>query len=109
MEAGEDLSTTFNFETEVIYWRGPAPFFYAPIPPDQIEAVRPVARAATYGWGCVPVIATVGGVTFKTSLFPKDGTYLVPLKVAVRRQIEITAGDRVAVELTIEGRATPQI
>ena len=71
---------------------------------DQVEALRQAARAATYGWGVVPVEATINDVTFTTSLFPKDGTYLVPLKDAVRRKTNITAGDTVSVELTIRPR-----
>jgi hypothetical protein len=91
-----------RFETSVIYWRGPSPFFYAPLPPDEAERLRRVSRAVTYGWGMVPVEAKIGDVVFKTALFPKDETYLLPLKDAVRRKTEITAGDRIAVELTIQ-------
>ena len=99
-QAGESL-LQISFEASVIYWRGPAPFFYAPIPAVHVEEVRRAARLATYGWGCVPVEAEVGGVAFTTALFPKDGTYLLPLKVAVRRQTNITAGDLIAVDMTI--------
>jgi hypothetical protein len=55
----------------------------------------------TYGWGVIPVEATVGGVVFTTSLFPKDGTYLLPLKDAVRQKTNITAGDTISVDMTI--------
>ncbi len=103
MNRGEVLLEV-SFETTVIYWRGPAPFFYAPIPEGLAETVRKAARVATYGWGCVPCEAEVGGVPFTTALFPKDGTYLLPLKVAVRRKAEITAGDLVQVAMTIRGR-----
>jgi hypothetical protein len=96
--------TRFTFETEVIHWRGPAPFFYAPVPAALAHEVRAVAKAVTYGWGVVPVEATVGGVTFTTSLFPKDGTYLLPLKDAVRNDAGVTAGDVVAVEMTVAAR-----
>lgn len=91
----------FSFEATVIHWRGPSPFFYAPLPPAQAEEVRRVARFVTYGWGVIPVEATIAGVTFTTSLFPKDGTYLLPLKDAVRRKTGVTAGDAIAVEMTL--------
>ena len=91
-----------SFEATVIYWRGPSPFFYAPLPAADAEKIQRVAKYVTYGWGVIPVEATVGGVTFKTSLFPKDGTYLLPLKVAVRRKADITAGDVVSVEMTLQ-------
>ena len=44
-------------------------------------------------------------LTFTTALFPKDGTYLLPLKVAVRRKINVTAGDTVAVAMTVAAKA----
>ena len=101
MNGESDDPLHYAFEAEVIYWRGPAPFFYAPMPPEDAARLAPIAKSVTYGWGVIPVMATVGGVTFKTSLFPKDGTFLVPLKVAVRRKTEITAGDKVHVDMTI--------
>lgn len=99
----EDCAVRFEFESAVIYWRGPQPYFYAPVPPEHVDDLRRVARLVTYGWGCVPVEATVGGVAFRTSLFPKDGTYLLPIKAAVRRKTGITAGDVIAVDIKIEG------
>ena len=71
-----------KFSATIIEWRGPAPYFYAPLPQDAAEAVRGVAKGASYGWGVVPVRAVVGGVEFTTSLFPRDGTYLLPLKTS---------------------------
>lgn len=91
----------FRFEATVIDWRGPSPFFFAPIPQELVDELRQVARVVTYGWGMIPVEATIGGVAFKTSLFPKDDTYLLPIKVAVRRRTGVTAGDRIAVEMTV--------
>jgi hypothetical protein len=71
MGARKTSQVRFKFDTTIIEWRGPAPFFYAPIPQEHVEELRAVAKAVSYGWGCVPVEATVGGVTFTTSLFPK--------------------------------------
>jgi len=101
MRSDEDAVARFRFDAEIIHWRGPSPFFFAPAPADQVEALRQAARLATYGWGVVPVEAAIDGVTFRTSLFPKDGTYLVPIKDAVRRETNVTAGDTISVELTI--------
>ena len=89
------------FETTIIEWRGPAPFFFAPVPEEHVAAVRSAARLASYGWGVVPVTAVIGGVSFATSLFPRDGGYLLPLKDKVRRAAGVTLGDRVRVAMTI--------
>jgi hypothetical protein len=94
----------FAFDATVIYWRGPAPFFYAPVPPAEAEEIRRASRLVSYGWGVIPVEATIGGVTFTTSLFPKNGTYLVPLKDAVRKPSGITADDTIHIELTLRPR-----
>ncbi|WP_296600747.1 DUF1905 domain-containing protein [Phenylobacterium sp.] len=90
-----------SFAAEVIVWRGPAPYFFAPLPADGAEEIRRVARAASYGWGVIPVEATIGEAVFTTSLFPRDGTYLLPLKDAVRHKANVTAGDRIAVEMIV--------
>jgi len=94
----------FSFDSEVIYWRGPAPFFYAPMPAEAAQEVRRASKLVSYGWGVIPVEVTIGDITFTTSLFPKDGTYLVPLKDAVRKPSGITAGDTVHIELTLKPR-----
>lgn len=89
------------FETQVIHWRGPSPFFFAPLPTAEADEVRRVSRAVTYGWGVIPVEAQVGPAAFTTSLFPKDDGYLLPLKDAVRRKANVTAGDTIAVTMII--------
>jgi hypothetical protein len=91
----------FEFEAEVIYWRGPSPFFFAPLPKHDAEEIRRISREVTYGWGVIPVEAVIGGVAFRTSLFPKEDTYLLPLKVDVRRKIDVTAGDTISVEMIV--------
>ena len=90
-----------EFTGEVIEWRGPAPFFYVAIPQDESDAIGSVATAFTYGWGVIPVRAVVAGIEFTTSLFPRHGGYLLPLKDAVRRPAGIGVGDRVAVVMTL--------
>ncbi|MEU6194938.1 DUF1905 domain-containing protein [Streptomyces sp. NPDC047061] len=91
----------FEFGGCVVEWRGPAPYYFVPVPEEECEEIRAVAGMASYGWGVVPVEATVGGVVFQTSLFPKDGGYLLPLKNAVRRPAGLGAGDAVTVGLRV--------
>ncbi|MGO1173277.1 MAG: DUF1905 domain-containing protein [Actinomycetaceae bacterium] len=91
-----------EFSGEIIHWRGPAPFLFVPVPPGAREDIRSVAREVSYGWGVIPVTARIGGTTFTTSLFPRDGGYLVPVKVAVQRVEEVDLGDTVTVHLTID-------
>jgi hypothetical protein len=97
-----DSLPRFEFEAEILYWRGPSPFFFAPIPPRHVAELRRAARFVTYGWGMVPVEARINGVAFQTSLFPKDEGYLLPIKAEVRRKTNITAGDSISVEMEVQ-------
>ncbi|WLW50603.1 DUF1905 domain-containing protein [Streptomyces sp. YU58] len=89
------------FAGPVIEWRGPAPYYFVVVPDEESADIREVAAMATYGWGVVPVAARIGGTSFETSLFPKDGGYLLPLKKAVRTPQGLAAGDDVSVEMTV--------
>ena len=91
----------FAFAGRVIEWRGPAPYYYLPVPEEESADIREVAAMATYGWGVIPVVARIGDLEFKTSLFPKDGAYLLPLKDAVRKPQNITDGDEIAVRMSL--------
>lgn len=93
-----------RFTGTVIEWRGPAPFFFVALPPDLVETVRRAARLASYGWGVVPVQASVNDTAFTTSLFPKDGGYLLPLKVVVRKNAGVVLGDTVTVDIKVAAR-----
>ncbi|MBA4293088.1 DUF1905 domain-containing protein [bacterium] len=79
----------FTFTAETIEWRGPPPYMFLPIPPDISAQIKSIAAELTYGWGVIPCTATIGSTTFTTSLFPKDGAYLLPVKVAVQRAEQI--------------------
>nr|WP_314258256.1 DUF1905 domain-containing protein [uncultured Devosia sp.] len=95
------MPTELRFDTQIIHWRGPAPFFYAPVPPEQVEVISNAARSVSYGWGMIPVDVTIGDLTFYTALFPKDGGYLLPLKAAIRTKLGITVGDMISVALKL--------
>lgn len=87
---------------EVWEWRGPAPYHFVTVPPHQAEVIADVAADVTYGWGMIPVAGRVGATRFTTSLWPKAGAYVIPLKDAVRRAEGIALGDVVSVELHID-------
>ena len=93
---------TLKFAGRIWYWRGPAPWYFVSVPRKHSLAIRALATALTYGWGVIPVAARIGEVTFETSLFPKDGGYLLPLKDAVRKPAGITVGDEISVEMTVK-------
>jgi hypothetical protein len=105
MESEMQPLAEIAFAGTVIEWRGPAPFLFVAVPEDQVSELRYAARLASYGWGVVPVSAVINDAAFTTSLFPRDGGYLLPVKVAVQKSAKVGLGDRVQVRITVVDRA----
>lgn len=93
----------FTCTGPVVEWRGPAPFWFLAISAEDSEDIKEAARGLEY-WGQVAVEVRIGGTDFTTALFPKDGHYLLPLRVAVRRTAGIEPGDEVTAQLSLADR-----
>ncbi len=91
-----------EFSGELWFWRGPAPFHFVTVPDPECAALESAASAVTYGWGMVPVVARIGRTEWATSLWPKDGGYIVPVKAAVRSAERLAVGDLAAVALHVD-------
>jgi hypothetical protein len=91
-----------SFDGEIWYWRGPSPFHFVTVPTEESDQIHAVSALVTYGWGAVPVAARVGDTRWMTSLFPKDGGYLVPIRASVRLAEGLELGDEIRVTLTID-------
>jgi hypothetical protein len=85
---------------ELVEWRGPSPFYFVPLPPDAADLVDEVKAAVVY-WGVVPVRAWIGDTEFTTAMFPREKTWFLPVKAAVRRAEALELGDVVDVRLQV--------
>jgi hypothetical protein len=92
----------FRFTGQVIEWRGPAPFYFIEVPAKYSPEIKAIAADKSYGWGVLHAMVSIKDQTFKTALFPKQGLYLIPLKIAVRTPLGIDLGDTVKVELNFD-------
>ena len=90
-----------QFTGNMFEWRGPSPFYFVRVPDGEAARIAEVASMVTYGWGVIPVTVTVGPTTATTSLFPKDGGYLVPIKNSLRIPEKLSVGDTASVFLDI--------
>ena len=90
-----------EFESRIWYWRGPAPWFFVTVPDKQCNDLRAISGFVTYGWGMIPAKVRIGKTEWTTSLFPKDGTYIVPIKASVRKAEDLEEGDKVTVQLEV--------
>lgn len=90
-----------EFSGEIWFWRGPAPWFFVTVPEDHSRDIKAISGSVTYGWGVIPAQVTIGSTLWKTSLFPKDDLYLVPVKASVRKAEQLEEGDAVTVRLEV--------
>jgi hypothetical protein len=90
-----------EFAGEIWFWRGPAPWYFVSVPEPECSELKAVSGAVTYGWGMIPVTVRIGKTQYKTSLWPKEGSYIVPIRAAVRKAEKVEEGDTVTVQLIV--------
>jgi hypothetical protein len=93
--------TNIKFRGAIWYWRGPAPFYFITVPEPECREIKALSAAVTYGWGMIPATVRIGKTEWTTSLWPKDGGYVVPIKARVRVAEGLFEGDEVTVRLEI--------
>ena len=71
------------------------------MPVEACVGLRAMSALVSYGWGMIPVRVHIGSSEWDTSLFPKDGRYVVPIKDVVRKAEGLSIGDTVAVQLIV--------
>ncbi len=52
--------------------------------------------------GRVPVVATINGCTYRSSLSPMGGCHILPVNARVRAEARVKAGDKVRLELKFD-------
>ena len=73
------------------------------LPPGIGDEITVMTAGIRCGFGSVRIAVTVGITSWKTSIFPdsKTGTYLLPVKEAVRAAEELETGDDVWARIQI--------
>lgn len=95
----------YEAEAEVwLYTGAKTAWHFVSLPPEFSDGIRGLRGPRGSGWGSLRVTATIGGTTWRTSIFPdtKSGAFILPLKAEVRWAESIGAGDRVTVSVEIE-------
>jgi hypothetical protein len=90
-----------EFSGEIWFWRGPAPWYFVTVPEQQCREIKAISNAVTYGWGMIPANVRIGKTQWTTSLWPKDGSYIVPIKTTVRKAEKLEEGDTVTIHLEV--------
>jgi hypothetical protein len=96
---------SYRFEAQLWRWQGDAPasWVFITLPADVAFGIRCAVQDRAKAFGSVRVTARIGATLWTTSLFPdkRSGSYLLPVKAAVRRAENLHDGDMVSVDLTV--------
>jgi hypothetical protein len=92
------------FDAQLWVWdaRRADTWTFVSLPADASDEIRDRAGGTRRGFGSVRVQVTLGGSTWRTSIFPgSSGQYVLPIKKAVRKAERLDIGDtaQVSVEL----------
>jgi hypothetical protein len=92
-----------TFTAPLWLWNGEGrSWHFVTVPEEQSAEIGLETLGTRRGFGSVRVEASIGEVTWRTSVFPqKSGTYLLPVKADVRRRNGIVAADEITVVLDI--------
>lgn len=94
----------YTFTAELWQYPGYASWYFITLPKNVATEIHAALSTGLYsrGFGSIKVEAQVQEVLWRTSIFPdkKSGSYLLPIKAAVRTATNITAGDRVKIKIT---------
>jgi uncharacterized protein DUF1905 len=93
----------YTFQAELWQYEGPEPWHFVSLPPEVSDDIRAKFGGQAAGFGSIKVEAVVGSTRWTTSLFPDKtrGTYLLPVKKAVRVAENLVDGDAATVSLLI--------
>ena len=95
--------STRRFTAELWEHDGSAAWHFLSLPEDDADDIEARHGGDAAGFGSIKVEVTVGATTWSTSVFPdsKSGSYVLPVKKAVRTAEGIGDGDDVDVSLDV--------
>jgi hypothetical protein len=93
----------YKIQAKVWLYPGMAAWHFATLPKKISEKIKLAFGAMHAGFGSLPVNATIGRTSWKTSIFPdkKVGAYILPLKAQVRKAEKFKANDTIKISLQI--------
>ncbi len=93
----------FKFKSKLWVYAGPSAWHFLSVPKKLSGELKNRYNDRTRGFGSLPVKIKIGDTQWRTSIFPdsKTSTYLLPVKLAVRKKENIFEGSMVSCEISI--------
>lgn len=98
------MAASYSFQAELWLYPGEAGWHFLTLPADIADDIRAQSAGHSKAFGSVKVTAEIAGQAWQTSLFAdtRTGTYLLPVKKAVRDRAQISDGATVQVRIGVE-------
>ncbi|ROR72366.1 DUF1905 domain-containing protein [Bogoriella caseilytica] len=92
----------FTFDAELWRWEVRTDTWtFVSLPAEVADEILHLAGPIERGFGSLRVEVTVGGTVWRTSIFPSDETYVLPIKKAVRTAERLAIGETVSLRLRL--------
>ncbi|ONM49447.1 DUF1905 domain-containing protein [Nocardia donostiensis] len=93
----------YTFTTRIWEHHGQGSWHFADLPEDIADEIEAIYGHRSGGFGAVRVHVTIGSSRWSTSLFPDKsrGTYILPVKKAVRSAEDLSAGSSARVQIVV--------
>jgi hypothetical protein len=93
----------FSFTAAVWEHDGQGAWHFVSLPENEADDIDEMFGHRARGFGSIRVEVTIGATVWRTSIFPdtKRGTYVLPVKKAVRLAERLTVGGSAAIELVV--------
>ncbi|MEP7167264.1 MAG: DUF1905 domain-containing protein [Candidatus Woesebacteria bacterium] len=97
------IQRIFTVTAKVWLYPGKTAWHFVSIPIETTKEIDFYFAHEKRGWGSLPVRVTIGESIWKTSIFPdkKTGTFLLPIKAAVRKAENIQDTDAITLILEV--------
>lgn len=97
---------SYTFNATIWKYRGDNAWYFITLPveiADEIKALSALHLLARRGFGSLRVSVTIANSSWNTSIFPdsKTGSYLLPLKKAIRIANRLSEGLSIEISLSI--------
>ena len=98
-----DVERAYSFEAEVWEHDGDGAWHFVSLPDAVADEIDELHGHRAGGFGSVRVEVTIGGSTWRTSVFPdkKRATYVLPVKKPVRMAERLKAGSVARISLEV--------
>ena len=93
----------YTFRAKVWICSGQGAWHFVTLPAKTARELKEDYGHSRRGWGTIKVTASTGKTKWNTSVFPekKSGSFVLPIKMEVRKAEKISAGKTIQVHLEI--------